>query len=81
MDGAKFEPNGLFNELYFNNLFPSPCDARLYKYFNIPTVICGPGSLEQAHSLNEFIHTTSIVEFINIFSKELSRYFGICITT
>ncbi|KFX10616.1 M20/M25/M40 family metallo-hydrolase [Pectobacterium parvum] len=38
-----------------SSLFPSPCDARLYKEYNIPTVIFGPGYLKDAHSIDESI--------------------------
>lgn len=36
-------------------LFPSPCDARLFKAFSVPVTIYGPGSLAQAHAINEHI--------------------------
>lgn len=45
------------------DVFPSPCDARLFKSFNIPTVIWGPGSLEQAHSVDEFIKISDLEEY------------------
>lgn len=44
-------------------LFPSPCDARLFEHFGIPSVIFGPGNLEQAHSVDEFIEISRVDSF------------------
>ncbi len=33
-------------------------EGGLYQQAGIPTVICGPGSIEQAHRPNEFIAST-----------------------
>ncbi len=55
-EGAAFHNSNLHKLLSASipsNTFPSPCDARLFKPYGIPTVIYGPGSLKQAHALNE----------------------------
>jgi hypothetical protein len=54
--GADFPPSGFYDILATklpSGDFPSPCDARLYKNYNIPTIIYGPGSLKDAHSREE----------------------------
>lgn len=64
--GANFAPFKLYADLAkheTSDIFTSPCDARLYKNYNIPTIIYGPGSLKQAHSENEFIEIQSIYEY------------------
>ena len=43
-------------------LFPSPCDARLFSS-HIPTIIWGPGSLKQAHQLDEYISVDEVFSF------------------
>ncbi len=44
--------------------FNSPCDARLFDAFGIKNVITyGPGSLAQAHTVNEFIKIENIEEY------------------
>jgi len=47
-------------------LFPSPCDARLFKHFSIPVTIYGPGSLKQAHSIDEWVD----LEEVKAYSKQ-----------
>lgn len=63
-------------EPYFNtsfpkgSLFPSACDAPIFARYNIPTIIWGPGSLEQAHTENEFIDLAEVQKYI----VELHQY-------
>jgi len=45
-------------------LFPSACDAPIFAQHDIPTIILGPGSLQQAHTENEFIQTLQIKQYI-----------------
>lgn len=52
------------------NLFPSACDAPIFGRFNIPTIIWGPGSLEQAHTENEYIDLEEVQNYI----IELHKY-------
>ncbi len=45
-------------------IFDSPCDARLFVGFGIKnTVVYGPGSLEQAHTYDEYIQIAEIDEY------------------
>lgn len=75
--GANFTNNifGYSNQNR-NNIFPSPCDARLYKEFGIPTTIFGPGSLDEAHSINEYIEIKFIEEYIELLLKNMLSYFN-----
>ena len=55
-EGASFKPtalHSLLKEKIPSGQFPSPCDARLFKEYAIPTIIYGPGELKNAHSPNE----------------------------
>lgn len=50
--------------------FPSGCDARiLYNVSKIPTVILGPGSLVQAHSIDEYVSLDQYLKCIEIVSE------------
>jgi acetylornithine deacetylase len=40
-------------------------EAGLFQQSNIPTIICGPGSIEQAHRENEYIELTQLSECEN----------------
>ena len=35
-------------------------EGGIFQKKNIPTIVCGPGSIEQAHKANEFIEVTEI---------------------
>jgi acetylornithine deacetylase len=53
VDTAEGEAIGL-------GLFPSPCDARLFDQYGIDCVVYGPGSLSDAHSIDESISLDSL---------------------
>jgi acetylornithine deacetylase len=77
--GADYSHSLLFKSLIKEHpskrsLFPSPCDARLYKIFNIPTVIYGPGFLEEAHSINESISLSELKNYIHVLIKGIKNY-------
>lgn len=84
--GADFDPKSLYNALVKSSkesnlalssgLFKSPCDARLLKKWGIPTVIYGPGSLQQAHSTDEFISLTTLRKYINHLIRSCYLYFN-----
>ena len=38
-------------------------------YFGSPAVICGPGSLEQAHTTNEYVPITDLVSATRIYLR------------
>lgn len=55
-----------FNQSYLfkeTNLFESACDASIFSYYDIPTIIWGPGNLSQAHSENEYIIIKDLIDF------------------
>lgn len=70
-EGAKYSPFFLYNTLLEtvpwveDGGFRSPCDARLFLKYNIPTVIYGPGFLEQAHAVDEFICLNELRSYID----------------
>jgi len=47
----------------FPDIFPSPCDARLFKSFGIPVIVYGPGSLAQAHAVDEYISLKELEDY------------------
>lgn len=76
--GASFSPNKLTDSIKSDIiLFPSPCDARLFKEYNIPTIIWGPGSLAQAHSIDEFICIKQLEEYELLVYETLCRFFSV----
>ncbi|MDJ0922883.1 MAG: acetylornithine deacetylase [Henriciella sp.] len=44
-------------------------EAGQFHRAGIPAVVCGPGSIDQAHKPNEFIETAEITKGVDIFSK------------
>ena len=58
-------------------LFPSACDAPIFGKFNIPTIVWGPGSLEQAHTENEYIDLSEVQQYI----IELHKYIYNCMAS
>ncbi len=82
-DGAKFG-GGRLRDLASNlsrryihigdALFRSPCDARLLRAYGIETIVCGPGRLEQAHSIDEFIRLADISDYYCDFVELVQRY-------
>jgi len=48
--------------------FEATCEAPFFSvYKRIPTVICGPGSLEQAHVVDEFVEVQQVTDASKIF--------------
>lgn len=41
-------------------LFPSPCDARLFESYGVPCLVFGPGSLIEAHAVDESISLSEL---------------------
>ena len=65
LDGAKHQLHG----------FPAGCDmSKLVVMAGIPTVICGPGSLAQAHSPDEFVDLGQLERSPDVY-KEIARRF------
>ena len=46
-----------------------------HQWAGIPTVICGPGSIEQAHKPNEFIEIEQIEACETFFSRLMDRIY------
>lgn len=66
-DGRKVETGGL----------PCGADARLYaNVAHIPTVIIGPGSIEQAHRPNEFVEIEQYLRAIKIYLALMCEWCG-----
>lgn len=69
-NGAVFTPNQLSAALVEADLaltmgrFRSPCDARLYADFDVPAVIFGPGTLGDAHAVDESISKTELRRYL-----------------
>lgn len=49
------------------------CEAGLFARLGVPTVICGPGSIHQAHQPDEFIAFDQITKCERFFDRLLSR--------
>ncbi len=63
--GAETEIVGLAQELSGNTEFGKVSfgtEASQFQRAGIPTVVCGPGSIEQAHKPNEFVTVDQVVQ-------------------
>ena len=48
--------------------FPAGCDmSKLVNNAGIPTVICGPGSLAQAHAPDEFVPIEDVIDAVRVY--------------
>lgn len=54
-----------------SSTFPSPCDARLFEAFGIPSVIYGPGCLSRAHGPNEYVRIPELLDHCKTVSGTL----------
>jgi acetylornithine deacetylase len=58
--------------------FPSGCDMRLLiKYANTPTLIFGPGSLKQGHTVDEYIKIDELIDSTKTIALSLLNWCGI----
>lgn len=76
-EGANFEQStfhSLLSRSTSTGIFPSPCDARLFKSYGIPTVIYGPGRLREAHSPHEFLCLKDWRTYISDLSQMVIEY-------
>jgi acetylornithine deacetylase len=48
-------------------------EAGQFHQAGMPSVICGPGSIDQAHTPNEFVAKAQLAEGVEIFSKLVER--------
>lgn len=51
-------------------------EAGQFHQAGMPSVICGPGSIDQAHTPNEFIDVAQLAEGIEVFEKLVRRLTG-----
>jgi acetylornithine deacetylase len=51
------------------NLVPFGTEAGLFQQIGIETIVCGPGSIEQAHKANEFIEISQLRECHTLMEK------------
>lgn len=57
--------------------FPAGCDmSKLVNTARIPTVICGPGSLDQAHSPDEFVEAAQVTAAAVLYERIARRFLG-----
>jgi acetylornithine deacetylase/succinyl-diaminopimelate desuccinylase-like protein len=50
-------------------------DARFVRnQAQIPTVVCGPGAVEQAHGNDEFVSVESLVDATAAFAELMAAY-------
>lgn len=58
----------LFDKKANVTVFEATCEAPfLSVYKGIPTIICGPGSLEQAHVMDEFVEVQQVIDAAQMF--------------
>ena len=59
-------------------LFPSPCDARLFNQYGIDCVVYGPGSLSDAHSIDESISLNSLRCYAEHIVRAVKNFLARC---
>lgn len=65
----------IMGEKYKPRAFPTGTDARLIANIsNIPTVILGPGSIKQAHTVDEFVDIEEFHNAIAIFANIIANW-------
>ncbi|MBV8802594.1 MAG: acetylornithine deacetylase [Gammaproteobacteria bacterium] len=62
----------LINDVSINKVSYAT-EAGLFQKANIPTIICGPGSIEQAHQANEYIELSQLIEAENFLRKLVKK--------
>jgi len=53
---------------------PGVCDSGWFSEYKVPVVICGPGSLEEAHSINEKIEINQVLEAIKLYTAFIIEF-------
>ncbi|MEN3202722.1 MAG: M20 family metallopeptidase [Atribacterota bacterium] len=56
--------------------FPASCEASFLVEAGIPTLIFGPGHIEEAHSANEFVPVTQVVTASRVYALLALRLLG-----
>ncbi|MCX5976547.1 MAG: acetylornithine deacetylase [Coprothermobacterota bacterium] len=55
-------------------IWPYVCDAGWFAEAGVPVVICGPGSLEEAHAVNEKIAIHQVVEAAKLYAAYILAF-------
>ena len=66
-------PHGLPDTAGFN----ACCDTAFIQQKGIPSVIFGPGDLRCAHSIDEFVHLTEVVDAARILARGAASWCGV----
>jgi acetylornithine deacetylase/succinyl-diaminopimelate desuccinylase family protein len=53
--------------------FPAGCDMWAFRAKNIPTVVIGPGSIQQAHVIDEYIELTELHKAADVYEQLLLK--------
>lgn len=53
--------------------FPAGCDMWAFRSKDIPTVVIGPGSIRQAHVIDEYIETAQLNKAADVYERLLLR--------
>jgi acetylornithine deacetylase/succinyl-diaminopimelate desuccinylase-like protein len=48
------------------------CDAAIFAEAGIPAIACGPGSIDQAHTKDEFIRVSDLENGVTFFRRFLA---------
>ena len=59
------------------DFFPSHSDAPTYAAAGMPTVVCGPGSLDVAHTGEEFIEISELVAARKLYAELIRQVCGV----
>ena len=54
--------------------FPGSTDMPFFTQKEIPTVIFGPGEIDQMHKVNEYCYSDKIYKCVGIFKKVISTF-------
>ena len=57
--------------------FNACCDSAFIEQKGIPSVIFGPGDLRFAHSMNEFVNLSEVVDAARILARSAARWCGV----
>jgi len=55
-------------------IWPCLADAGWFSEYEVPAVICGPGRLEEAHSINEKIEINQIIEAVKLYAAFIIEF-------
>jgi acetylornithine deacetylase/succinyl-diaminopimelate desuccinylase family protein len=55
-------------------IFPSVCDSGWFAEYGVPVVICGPGSLAEAHAINEKVEIRQVLEAAKLYAAYILAF-------